>query len=178
MNSVNGPMARSLDEIILWAKTVVGQQPWINDPKCLPIPWRTVAPKRTLKIAVLWQDQQVSPTPPVARALKESVAKLKQAGHEIVDWDPKWHSKLLTILSRMFVADGGKSVQKLLESTGEPFRPEMKAYAEATELGVYDMWQLQIERNGLCKAYLEQWNDSGIDAILCEFLSENVTCSV
>ncbi|KAJ5767664.1 hypothetical protein N7533_000247 [Penicillium manginii] len=167
VNSVNGPMARSLQEIILWAKTIVDQKPWINDPKCLPIPWRDVTPKRTLKLAVLWQDEQVTPTPPVSRALKETVAKLRQAGHEVVDWDPKWHSKLVSILGRMFVADGGKSVRKLLDASEEPFRPEMEAYSQATEMGVYDMWQLQLERNGICKAYLDQWNASGIDAILC-----------
>ncbi|OKP06355.1 Acetamidase [Penicillium subrubescens] len=167
VNSVNGPMASTLSEIILWAKTVVDQQPWIRDPKCLPIPWRTVTPKRTLKIAVLWNDGIVTPTPPVARALKETVAKLQQAGHGIVDWKPTGHDKLLSILGRMFVADGGKSVANLLEPTGEPFRPEMKAYAEASELGVHAMWQLQLERNGVCKSYLDQWNESGIDAILC-----------
>ncbi|KAJ5359467.1 uncharacterized protein N7496_011880 [Penicillium cataractarum] len=167
VNSVNGPMASTLPEIILWAKTIVSQQPWIRDPKCLPIPWRTVTPKRRLKIAVLWHDGTVAPTPPVSRALKETVAKLRGAGHEIVDWETTWHDRLLSILSRMFVADGGKSVANLLEPTGEPFRPEMKAYADAEEMGVHAMWQLQLERNGVCKSYLDQWNESGIDAILC-----------
>ena len=95
--------------------------------------------------------------------------KLKKAGHELVDWEPKCHTKLLSILDRMFVADGGKSVRKLLESTEEPFRPEMKAYAEAVELGVHEMWQLHLERNTVCKEYLDRWNESGIDAILCEY---------
>ncbi|KAJ5167171.1 uncharacterized protein N7482_005952 [Penicillium canariense] len=167
VNSVNGPMASTLAEIMLWAKTVVDHQPWIHDPKCLPIPWRTVAPKRNLKIAVLWQDDEVTPTPPVARALEETVTKLRRAGHEIVNWASTGHKNLLSILSRMFVADGGKSVTKLLEQTGEPFRPEMKAYAEASELGVHEMWQLQLERNTTCKAYLDRWNKTGIDAILC-----------
>lgn len=171
VNSVNGPLASTLSEVILWAKTVVGQQPWIRDPKCLPIPWRNVTLKRTLKIAVLWDDGIVSPTPPVARALKETVDKLQKAGHEIIDWEPTWHQNLLSILSRMFIADGGKSVANLLEPTGEPFRPEMKAYSEAAELGVHAMWQLQLERNGVCKSYLDQWNDTGIDAILCTYTS-------
>lgn len=160
-------MASTLPEITLWAKTVVDQQPWIRDPKCLPIPWRLVTPKRTLKIAVLWHDGIVTPTPPVARALKETVAKLRKAGHEVIDWEPNGHDKLLSILSRMFVADGGKSIANLLAPTGEPLRPEMKAYAQSSELGVHTMWQLQLERNGVSKSYLDKWNESGIDAILC-----------
>ncbi|KAL2861175.1 amidase signature domain-containing protein [Aspergillus lucknowensis] len=165
--SVNGPLAKTLEEVVLWARTVVGQQPWIRDPKCLPIPWRSVEPKQKLKIAVLWHDGIVMPTPPVTRALKETVDKLKTAGHEIVTWAPTEHQDLVQTLARMFVADGGKSVRKLLEPTGEPFRPEMKMYEDATELGVYEMWQLQVTRNSLCKSYLDRWNDAGIDAVLC-----------
>ncbi|KAJ4292734.1 hypothetical protein N0V90_009397 [Kalmusia sp. IMI 367209] len=166
--SVNGPMAKSLEDIIFYSKAVVDAQPWLVDPKVLPIPWRSVEHKSTLKIAVLWNDGLVVPTPPVTRALKETVEKLKAAGHEIVgDWDPVLHPKALDILGRLFVADGGKSVRALLGPTEEPFRPEMQAYAEATELGTYDMWQLHLERSELQKKYLEQWMSyDGLDAIL------------
>jgi amidase len=54
---------------------------------------------------------------------------------------------------RMFVADGGKSVEALLAMTGEPYRPEMQMYADATELGVYDMWKLQLERSELQRQF-------------------------
>jgi amidase len=67
----------------------------------------------------------------------------------------------------MFVADGGRSVEALLGMTGEPYRPEMQMYADATELGVYDMWKLQLERSELQQQYLEQWMSiEGLDAIL------------
>ncbi|KAL4767758.1 amidase signature domain-containing protein [Aspergillus nidulans var. acristatus] len=167
VNSVNGPMAKTLEEIVLWARTVVGQQPWLTDPKCLPIPWRDVEVTKSLKIGVLHHDGLVTPTPPVTRALNETVQKLKDAGHEIVTWAPTEHKDLLTMLAKFFVADGGKSVRKLLEPTGEPFRPEMKAYEDAAELGVHEMWQLHLKRNTLCKSYLDRWNESGIDAVLC-----------
>ncbi|KAL4925634.1 amidase signature domain-containing protein [Aspergillus undulatus] len=167
VNSVNGPMAKTLEEIVLWASTVVGQQPWLKDPKCLPIPWRPVEIRKPLKIGVLYNDGLVTPTPPVARALEETVKKLKAVGHELVTWAPTEHKGLLNLLSQMFVADGGKSVRKLLEPTGEPFRPEMAMYSEAKELGVHEMWQVHLERNALCKSYLDRWNEAGIDAVLC-----------
>jgi amidase len=70
----------------------------------------------------------------------------------------------------MFVADGGKSVQAILDPVGEPFRPEMVQYATAKELGVHGMWQLQSERTAFSKAYLDRWNDcEELDAILCEY---------
>lgn len=96
--SVNGPMAKTLDDIVLFSKSVVDSEPWLVDPKCLPIPWRSVEPKKKLKIAVLWNDKVVTPTPPVARALKETVEKLKTAGHEVVEWDAQLHPKALDFL--------------------------------------------------------------------------------
>lgn len=161
-------MAKTLEEIVLYSKTIIDQQPWLHDPKCLPIPWRAVEPKRKLKLAVMWNDGLVTPTPPVARALRETVEKLKAAGHELVDWKPTNHTEILTMLRRMFVVDGAKSIRKLLEPTGEPFRPEMEAYEKSQEIGVYEMWQLQTERSELQKNYLDQWNAvGGLDGILC-----------
>ena len=46
-------------------------------------------------------------------------------------------------------------------------RPEMAAFATAKELGVYDLWQLQIQRTALSKLYLDRWAAcEGLDAIL------------
>jgi amidase len=103
--SVNGPMAKTLDDISLFAKTVVDSEPWHVDPKVLPIPWRSVEQKKKLKIAVLWNDGMVVPTPPVTRALRETVEKLKKAGHEIVEWDPVLHPQLLDVLVRSSCSD-------------------------------------------------------------------------
>jgi amidase len=162
-------MGKTLEDITLYTKTIVDAQPWLTDPKMLPIPWRQAEPKQKLKIAVLYNDGICLPTPPVTRALKETVESLKRAGHEVVEWDPKLHSEALELLGRMFVADGGKSVEALLAPTDEPYRPEMTQYKEAKELGVSDMWKLHMERSELQRQYLEQWKSYGdLDAILGE----------
>lgn len=70
---------------------------------------------KSLKIGALWDDGFVSPTPPVTRALKETVEKLKAAGHEIVTWP----STVRNTWRCLFLADGGKSARDLLEPTGE-----------------------------------------------------------
>src|SRR6186713_1431228 len=95
VQSVNGPHSKSFKDIILFAKTIVDSEPWLLDPKCLPIPWRSVEQKKKLKLAVVWNDPLVIPTPPVTRALKETVEKLKQAGHDIIEWDSTLHPKAL-----------------------------------------------------------------------------------
>lgn len=167
VQSVNGPLTQTITDLELYSRTVVDQQTWLHDPRCVPIPWRQVQLPEKLKIAVLWNDGMVRPTPPVARALKHTVEKLRAAGHEVVDWDPKDQPQGLSLLARMFVADGGIAIKKELEKTGEPFRPEMAAYETATELGTYEMWQLHLERTAYQKRYLDRWNAAGIDAILC-----------
>lgn len=166
VQSVNGPMARSLGDCVLFAEAVVGSEPWRLDPRCLPIPWRVVPEMKTLKLGVMWNDGMVMPTPPVRRALEETVKKIQAAGHEIVEWKPEGHEKAIKMLGRMFTADGGKSVKKLLESANEPLRPEMQHYGTAEEMGTYDMWQLHLERTEFCKQYLDRWNAAGIDGIL------------
>ena len=79
-------MAADLDSITAYSQRVVELQPWLDDPKCLPIPWRKVDVPKKLKIGVLWDDDVVVPTPPIRRALQVAVKKLKKAGHEIVEW--------------------------------------------------------------------------------------------
>ena len=73
VGSVHGPMARSVGDLRLWAETVVNAKPWLKDPKCIEIPWRPVVLKAKPKIAVLWDNGEVTPTPPVKRALRNVV---------------------------------------------------------------------------------------------------------
>lgn len=96
--SVNGPMARTLEDIKLFTKSVIDSEPWWVDPKCVAIPWRVVEPPKRLKIGVLWNDGVVMPTPPVIRALKVTVEKLRAAGHEVVEWGDEGHAQAVEIL--------------------------------------------------------------------------------
>ena len=141
-----------------------------------------IAPPEKPKIGALWNDGVVMPTPPVRRALRVTVEKLRAAGHEVVDWDSKGHAQAAKIIvstslfchvgtdkwkAKMFLADGGKTIRKSLETSGEPWQPQMIVFSTATELGVYDMWQVQRERTDLCKMYMDRWNAcEGLDAIL------------
>ncbi|KAK2798971.1 hypothetical protein FQN51_007199 [Onygenales sp. PD_10] len=165
--SVNGPMAPTLEGIKLFASTVTNSEPWLKDPKCIPIPWRAVERKQKLKLAVLWDDGIVRPTPPVRRALKETVEKLRKAGHEVVDWPSTGHPEGNDILDRFFLSDGGETVQDILASAGEPIRPEMDRYGRAKDSGVRALWALHVERNTLQREYMERWNAcEGLDGLL------------
>ncbi len=166
--SVNGPLTRTLADLELYSRTIVGARPWRADPRCLPIPWRGPAalPPR-LRIAVLWDDGMALPTPPVTRALRTAARALGGAGHEVSDWSSADQPQGASLLERMFVADGGVAIRRELERTGEPWRPEMKMYEEAKTLTGIEYWELHIERQDYQKRYLDRWLEAGIDAILC-----------
>ncbi|PGH00912.1 hypothetical protein AJ79_08067 [Helicocarpus griseus UAMH5409] len=165
--SVNGPMAATLESIKLFSSTVTNSAPWLLDPKCIPIPWRTVERKQKLKLAVLWDDGMVRPTPPVRRAQKETVEKLRKAGHEVVDWEPTGHKEGVDILDRFFLSDGGRTVQEILAAAKEPIRPEMDRYGHAKDRGVQALWQLHVERNKFQQDYMARWNAcEGLDGLL------------
>ncbi|KAJ1335043.1 Amidase [Microdochium nivale] len=165
--SVNGPMARTLEDVELYSRAVVAAEPWRRDPRCLPMPWRAASLGPKLRVGVMWDDGMALPTPPVTRALREVVDKLAAAGHDIVEWSSQDQHEGLQLLGRMFVADGGEAIRNELERTGEPWRPEMAAYADAKSLSGLQYWNLHAERQDYQKKYLDRWLAAGIDVLLC-----------
>lgn len=82
---VAGPMARTLDTVEHFMEKMLECNPWDLDPGCVPIPWRkdlATIRGRKLKLGVIFDDGVVLPQPPVTRALRELVRKLRDAGHE------------------------------------------------------------------------------------------------
>lgn len=158
VNSVNGPLTTSLASLELYCKTLIGAEPWLYDPKVIPIPWRTVELPKTLNIALLDDDGVVRPTAPLLRGMKIVREKLAENGHVVLDWDPEDHLRLSEIITEFFLSDGGKHVKEECDKTGEPFFPYMEMYGTAPERGVAELWALQAERTKLVKRYLDRWN--------------------
>lgn len=164
--SVQGPLAHSLEDVQLYLKAVIDSQPWLHDPKVIPLAWRTVDIPKKLKIGVIWDDGYVRPTPPIARALKETVEKLKKAGHEVVEWDNRSIMRVYGLLARLFTVDGGKTISEQIAAGNEPWPTGIKSFGDAKEVGVYDLWQLQREKAAILKEWLDRYNDTGVDALL------------
>lgn len=169
--SVQGPLARSLDDVILYMKSVIDTSPWNADPELSPIPWRADlleagAAQKKLKIGVIWSDGYVNLTPPVTRALEETVQKLKDKGHEVVDWDNRPIMKAYALLARLFTVDGGKSIKAQIETGGEPWPRGIASFAQAEEVGVYDLWQMQNEKVTIWREWLDALVAAKVDCLL------------
>lgn len=96
-----GPLSTSLEGCKLFMKTVIDSKPWLKEPSLLPFPWKDddAYKGRKPKIAVLWDDGVVRPHPPVTRALRQVIEKLKAKDNvEIVEWIPYKHGEAWAII--------------------------------------------------------------------------------
>lgn len=128
--SVFSPMARTLNDLTYFTKSLIGMKPWEVDYTCHPnLEWRqdlydATLEKSTLRIGVVRSDGVVPPSPAIARALDLTVSALRDAGHTIVeistDQFPPNHTPLdaLRIASTLLCSDGGHTYKSFFR-TGE-----------------------------------------------------------
>jgi amidase len=101
-------MARRLDTIHLTMTSLINARPWDMDARCAPIPWREDMYQDTLNrpltIGVLFDDSVVRPTPPITRVLRQAVDVLREAGHDIIEWNGDLHEQCIRVMvSSIFV---------------------------------------------------------------------------
>ncbi|KAK0298832.1 hypothetical protein LTS00_002594 [Friedmanniomyces endolithicus] len=180
--SVVGPLARSLASVHIVTRAVIDAKPWELDPKVLPLPWREdvykVVQSRRLVIGLLIDDGVVKVHPPVERVVREVAAKLREAGHEVIDWDPSGHEECIRIMvsqthalsppylpltafssqDQYYTADGGEDITRDVSAGGDPFLPHVSALVNrAPAISVYQYWQLNRAKVAAQRAYLDKW---------------------
>ena len=171
---VAGPIASALSSLELFMEAYLSSHPWESDPKLLPIPWRkelAIPPKRPLKIAFIVDDGIILPQPPVQRAVKEVVAKLRKGGHGVMEWDcTSHHSAFYDLWLKAILADGGQRCADLCKLVNEPLiegmlvgKPQDKLTLEQRQELEDKIWEYQRE-------YLRRWTESGIDALIAPVL--------
>ena len=86
-------------------KTALGAEPWREDPSLRSSRWHDEKSNirrdrcKRLKVGVMWHDGIVLPQPPILRALREVVRKLKDIEEvEVFDWLPYKHDVAWDIL--------------------------------------------------------------------------------
>ena len=72
-------------------RAILAMEPWMDDPKVIPLPWRKAEENSVLERArtsglvfgVMEWDGVVKPHPPIQRTIKQTVEKLRLEGHEV-----------------------------------------------------------------------------------------------
>ena len=87
--SVLGPLSNSLAGIKGSMKAIASQKPWYKDPLAVRKPWNESEYNLidhgngdNLCFAILWDDEDMVPHPPVIRGLEETRQALLAAGHQ------------------------------------------------------------------------------------------------
>jgi hypothetical protein len=100
--SAIGPMARSLTSLSAVTKAVIEAKLWELDAQLPPMPWRDDVYQQfaghPLVIGVMPDDGVVRVHPPIERVFNETVAKLREDGHEIVQWDTSLNAHCVAIM--------------------------------------------------------------------------------
>ncbi|KAJ5596376.1 amidase signature domain-containing protein [Penicillium hetheringtonii] len=160
--SAVGPMARSLSSLTLVTKLVIETAPWTIDPQLPPIPWRDNVfddlSTRQLVIGTMLDDGVVKVHPPVERVFREYVARLKAAGHEVVEWDSRLNLACIEIMDEYYAADGGQDIRDAVAAGGEPVIPQVQAFIDRGKpISVYEYWQLNKRKVASQQAYHDMW---------------------
>lgn len=169
--SVIGPLAPAPDGLRLLAKSILGQEPWLYDPLCHEMPWRSdeeaaiLEKSRTkgLSFGILKHDGVVTPHPPVRRAIQSVAEAMERLGHTTVEWKPPAHSRGIDIILKAWMYDGGEDVHGALKLSGETmaaqvamlYGEEPSAQANATEISANN-----IAKRSFQKEYIDYWNST------------------
>lgn len=168
--SALGPISHSVSGVSSFVKAVLDSKPWLLDPKTPEIPWRQEmadlahlisadgSPRKPVFGVMRW-DKWVMPWPPVRRAMDIAVTALKNAGYEIIDFEPPFESeKADDIVNRVYSSDGNEDLKRTFAVSGEPRHPMMVTKEDAPHLTVYESWQLNLEKYKVAEAWLKGWN--------------------
>lgn len=106
---VSGPLAVSARSCAMLLRVIMEAEPWKFDPQCLHLTWRGQSkPKRPLRIGLVSDDGQFTPTPPIRRALRETSDKMISAGVEVLPVVLSDVAKDMELVWASFSMDGSK----------------------------------------------------------------------
>lgn len=60
IHGVVGPMGpASIEDLELFQKAIIDQEPWNDETSLVPLPWKTVTPTRDITVGIMWDDGYV-----------------------------------------------------------------------------------------------------------------------
>ncbi|KAM3533118.1 hypothetical protein MY4038_003649 [Beauveria bassiana] len=166
--AVYSPMARTLNDLTYFTRSVIQMKPWEYDYSVHPIPWRSdveeaYSEKKQLRVGVMRTDGVVDPSPACARALEMTVRALRVEGHEIIDnITPPEPYEALQIASQLLDADGVQTAMSFFR-TGEGNDrsvAQMRFYFNLPRVFkyVHYLWVRYVRRDPVWAGILRNWH--------------------
>ncbi|KAG7107170.1 putative amidase PB8B6.03 like protein [Verticillium longisporum] len=141
MKPVFSPMARTLNDLTYFTRSIVEMKPWNYDYTVHPIPWRhdvekEFLEKKKLRVGIMRTDGVVDPSPACLRAVEMVEDALRRSGHEIVEVDLPHLREILRVASLALNSDGCLTYSSFL-------RPGEWVDAGAAQLSyLASMWRM------------------------------------
>ncbi|NXX77029.1 FAAH1 hydrolase, partial [Urocolius indicus] len=131
-----GPMARDVDSLALCMKALLCQEMFQLDPKKM---LRVVSllqvysGRAALRVGYYDTDGYFPLPPGVRRSLRDTVAALRQAGHQLVPFSPpRIHYVMNELFLKTFFADGGRAWLDMF--TGDTVDPSLKSQVNCCKI--------------------------------------------
>ena len=186
--SVFSPMARTLEDLVYFSRSLIGIKPWLWDHTVHPIEWRIdeerkVKETKKFKIGIMRTDGKtnqiricpsinillsrfqgvVDPSPACARALQRTVSALSSQGHTVVDLSPPSPSTALLIASQLLLSDGSNTFLSYFRTgeTNDPGARQLSLYMKIPRpfKYLYYLWVKYVRRDSLWADLLRNWNE-------------------
>ncbi|KAI9654229.1 MAG: hypothetical protein M1821_006757 [Bathelium mastoideum] len=126
--SVYSPMARTLNDLAYFTRSIISMKPWEYDHSVHPLPWRqevedsfSASQSSRIRIGVMTDDGVVPPSPACLQALNLATSALQKQGHDIVEIVPPPDASPydgLVLASQLLNSDGCKTFRTFFR-TGE-----------------------------------------------------------
>lgn len=169
IRGVIGPLGQSIEDLWLFQKSVIDQDPSDIDTSLAPVPWKgELDTPKDITVGIMMSDGIVKPHPPILRALETAKSKLQAAGVKVVDWEPFKHDHAWDIVAALYFPDGGKRIVNALAASGEPMLP-LTAHAlnYSKPISISENWDLNLARENYRREYNALMKERGVDVILC-----------
>ncbi|KAH8797753.1 amidase signature domain-containing protein [Xylogone sp. PMI_703] len=167
VHSVCGPITHSVQDMKLFVKSVLQEQPWKYDSKVIPMPWRqaeqdAITSKLSsdgLTLGYYNCDGNVLPHPPILRGIQTVVDTMKKAGHTVVSWKPYKHDFAVDLINQIYAGDGGADIFEALKISGEPAIPNIDDLVNPSikAVNMNQLWDAQLKKWNFQCEYLEQF---------------------
>lgn len=163
IRAVAGPLARSIDGLELYTRTVLGFKPWEWDFSAAHIPWREseyslgLGLHRPLCFAFMPHDSVVMPDPPIKRGMAMMKDALHVAGHQVIDIEAFDGLEIMILSRKIWAATGGDELLEILSQFNEPLIAEAYQPDTSTRLSVQEYQECYQEAKRIRQKYLDLW---------------------
>ena len=199
--SAAGFMAPSVPGLVLGMKSLLEKPDKManEDWRVAPLPWRQemLNPKKRLKIGWYDQDGVFPATPGCSRAVREVVDKLKEAGHEVIQWTPPGLFDAFLATVDFILADqgyhslqawDGEILDQAIELNAIVYKtPQLLKWLLSPILKFFsyrhhyiftsgvkysrDLWVTNAQKDRMTYDFMDAWNKEDFDALLCPAFS-------